>query len=88
MNVKLFPLNGRCLIERVPVEDRTDSGLFIPDIALERSAEAIVRCVPEGSELQPGDRVLVGHWHGSEVTLEGRDFVLIPEKKILAVMED
>lgn len=93
--MKLRPLNDRILIKRIPSEDKTAGGLFIPDNAKEKPQEGEVVAVGEGRhlengtvrplEVKKGDRVIFRKYAGNEVTLEGVEHIILREDEILAV---
>ena len=93
--MKLRPLNDRILIKRVPSEDKTKGGLFIPENAKEKPQEGEVIAVGEGRhlengtvrplEVKKGDRVIFRKYAGNEVTLEGVEHIILREDEILAV---
>jgi chaperonin GroES len=92
------PLHDRVLVQRVPSEEKTSSGLIIPASAKEKPLEAIVRAVGPGKradngELVPmdvaeGDRVLFGKYSGSEISLNGEEHLILREDEILAVITE
>ena len=89
------PLNDRVLIKRIPSEEKTAGGLFIPDNAKEKPQEGMVIAVGEGKhldngkvralEIKVGERVFFRKYAGNEVTLESVEHVLLREDEILAV---
>jgi chaperonin GroES len=91
------PLYDRVLARRVPPEDKTSGGLFIPDNAKEKPLEAVVVAVGSGKLLangtvQPiavkaGDNILVAKYAGSDIKLVGNDHLILREDDILAVLE-
>ena len=93
--MKLRPLNDRILIKRIPSEDKTAGGLFIPDNAKEKPQEGEVVAVGEGRhlengkvrplEVKKGDRVFFRKYAGNEVTLDGTEHVILKEDEVLAV---
>lgn len=90
------PLGDRVLVERIAAEQKTSGGILIPDNAKEKPAEGNVIAVGHGKVLengtrQPvsvavGDKVLFGKWSGSEVKLNGKDYLLVKEDEIMAVL--
>lgn len=96
MGVK--PLQDRVLVQRLQGEEKTASGLIIPDTAKEKPLEAIVRAVGPGKradngELIPltiaeGDKVLFGKYSGTEITLGGKEHLILREDEILAIITD
>jgi chaperonin GroES len=92
------PLHDRVLIERLAGEEKTASGLIIPDTAKEKPLEGIVRAVGAGKRndagelvaltVQEGDKVLFGKYSGTEITLQGNEHLILREDEILAVIND
>jgi chaperonin GroES len=95
-SMKLRPLQDRVLIRRIEQEAKTSGGIIIPDTAQEKPMEGEVIAVGPGARdengrLQPldveaGDRVLFGKWSGSEIKLDGEDFVIMKETDIMGVI--
>jgi chaperonin GroES len=95
--MKFSPLHDRVLVRRIEGEDKTKGGLIIPDSAKEKPAEAEVIAVGEGArkesgELIPmvvktGDRILFGKWSGTEVKIEGEDYLIIKESDVLGILQ-
>jgi len=91
------PLHDRVLVKRIDNEQKTASGLFIPDSASkEKPNEAVVVAVGPGQrtddglrelQVKSGDRVLFGKYSGDEVKLDGVEHVILRETDILAVIE-
>ena len=94
MNIR--PLHDRVLVKRVDEEEQVRGGIIIPDTAKEKPQEAEVVAVGPGKlqedgsrspiDVKKGDRVLVGKYSGSEIKLDGEDFVILREDEILAVI--
>jgi chaperonin GroES len=90
------PLHDRVLVRRIEGEEKTKGGLIIPDSAKEKPAEGEVIACGEGArkdsgELIPmgvkaGDRILFGKWSGTEVKIDGEDFIIMKESDILGIM--
>jgi chaperonin GroES len=95
MNVK--PLHDRILIKRLESEEKTKSGIIIPDNAKEKPLEAQVVAVGSGKVLnngtvlkpsvKPGDRVLIGKYSGSEIKIGGVEHVIVNEDDIYGIIE-
>jgi chaperonin GroES len=93
----LKPLGDRLVVRAVEPEETTKSGLVLPDTAKEKPQEGKVlavgtgRVLEDGSvkalEVKKGERILYGKYAGSEVSLEGEDFLILREEDVLAVME-
>ena len=90
------PLHDRVLVRRIEGEDKTKGGLIIPDTAKEKPAEGEVIALGEGARkdsgeliapsVKVGDRVLFGKWSGTEVTLEGKELLIMKESDIMGVI--
>jgi chaperonin GroES len=91
------PLHDRVLVRRIEGEEKTKGGLIIPDSAKEKPAEGEVIAVGEGARrdsgelispaVKAGDRVLFGKWSGSEVTLDGQEYLIMKETDILGIID-
>ncbi|EAY05069.1 hypothetical protein TVAG_191660 [Trichomonas vaginalis G3] len=91
------PLDDRVLVKRVDRPNKTASGIIIPDALKGKHNEATVIAVGPGHRekdgtitpmtLQVGDRVVLADWSGSEVKLDGKEFIVYREDDILAVLE-
>ncbi len=89
MNIK--PLSDRVLIEPKPAEEKTASGLFIPDTAKEKPLEGTVVAVGPGTkevtmEVKKGDTVLYGKYAGTEVHADGKDYIIMRQSDVLAII--
>jgi len=89
MNIK--PLADRVLIEPAEAETKTASGLFIPDTAKEKPQRGTVIAVGNGKkdepmELNTGDVVLYGKYAGTEINVEGKDYLMMRQSDVLAVL--
>lgn len=95
--MKFRPLQDRILVKRLQGEDKTASGIIIPDNAKERPSEGKVIAVGAGKslddgsrrkvDLEVGDKVLFGKYSGTEVKLDGEEHLIMREEDILAVMK-
>ena len=93
----LKPLADRIVVKRLEAQDKTKSGLVLPDSAKEKPQEGKVVAVGTGRllddgaikplEIKTGDRVLYGKYSGTEVTLEGQDYLILREEDVLAVVQ-
>ena len=91
------PLHDRVLVRRVEAEEKTAGGIIIPDSAKEKPAEGEVIAVGEGAynedgdrikpDVKAGDRVLFGKWSGTEVKIDGTEFLIMKESDIMGVLE-
>ena len=94
---KIRPLQDRVIVQRVESEDKTASGLYIPDAAKEKPQQGKVIAVGKGKvredgslsplDLKSGDRVLFGKYAGTEIKIENNDFLILREDDILGVLE-
>ena len=92
----LTPLHDRVLVERVESEEKTAGGLIIPDSAKEKPSEGIVVATGEGArkdsgELIPmavkaGDKILFGKWSGTEVSVDGKELLMMKEADIMGIL--
>ena len=95
--MKLRPLQDRILVQRIEEEERTKGGIIIPDTAKEKPAEGKVAAVGNGKvgedgkrvklEIKKGDRILFGKYSGTEVKIEGEEFLIMREDDVLGVIE-
>jgi len=95
--MKLRPLQDRILVQRVEEEKTTKGGIIIPDTAKEKPAEGKVVAVGNGKlgddgkrvalEIKVGDRILFGKYSGTEVKIEGEDYLIMREDDVLGVIE-
>ncbi len=89
--LNIQPLADRVVIEPAPAETKTASGIIIPDSAKEKPQEGIVVAVGNGKKDEPmtvavGDKVLYGKYSGTELKLEGKDYLIMREADILAII--
>ncbi len=94
--MKIRPLNDRVLVKRLEEEEKTKGGIIIPDSAKEKPAEGEVVAVGPGKlddkgkrvpvELKAGDRVLFSKYGGTDVKLDGEDYLIMREDDILGVV--
>jgi len=95
--MKIVPLNDKILVERLEAEDKTTGGIILPDTAKEKPKQGKVLSVGEGKALEngkraafqvkTGDRVLFTSYAGNEITHEGKEFLIMTEDDILAVVD-
>ncbi len=97
MAINIKPLHDRVIIRRIEdATDKTAGGLFIPDTAKEKPQEGEVIAAGEGKykedgtrqvlDVKAGDRVLFGKYSGSEIKLDGEEFIIMREDEILGVI--
>ena len=95
--MKFRPLHDRVMIRRVDPEGRTTGGIIIPDTAQEKPMEGEIVAVGPGArnetgkvvplDVKPGDRILFGKWSGSEVKLDGVEYLIMKESDIMGIIE-
>jgi len=90
-SVNIKPLADRVVIEPAAAETKTTSGIIIPDTAKEKPQRGTVVAVGTGLKDQPmtvkvGDSVLYGKYSGTEVSIEGKDFLIMKESDIYAIL--
>ena len=95
--MKLRPLQGRILVQRVKEEEKTKGGIIIPDTAKEKPVEGRViaagigKLSEEGNrialEVKKGDRILFGKYSGSEVKIEGEEYLIMREDDVLGIID-
>lgn len=95
--MKIRPLQDRILVQRLAEEEKTKGGIIIPDTAKEKPAEGKVVSVGNGKlgddgkriplEIKKGDSILFGKYSGTEVTIEGKEYLIMREDDILGVIE-
>ncbi|OMP32657.1 co-chaperone GroES [Mangrovimonas sp. DI 80] len=91
MGLNIKPLADRVLIEPVEAETKTASGIIIPDTAKEKPQKGKVIAVGNGTKDEPttvqvGEMVLYGKYAGTELKLEGKDYLIMRESDILAIV--
>ncbi|MBR9987199.1 MAG: co-chaperone GroES [Desulfosarcina sp.] len=95
--MKLRPLQDRILVQRVEEENKTKGGIIIPDTAKEKPAEGKVKAVGNGKvgedgkrvalEIKVGNRILFGKYSGTEVKIDGEEYLIMREDDVLGVIE-
>lgn len=95
--MKFRPLGDRVVVRRVKEEQKTAGGIIIPDTAQEKPQEGEIIAVGSGAlddhgkrvipEVKSGDFILFGRWSGSEVKIDGEEFLIMKEAEIMGVIE-
>ncbi len=90
-NVKVKPLADRVLVQPMEAEEKTSSGIYIPDTAKEKPQKGTIIAVGPGTkdvpmEVKVGDVVLYGKYAGTEITIDGKDYLIMKQSDILAVI--
>lgn len=96
--IKLRPLGDRIVVEPMEAEEKTKGGIILPDTAKEKPQEGKVVAVGKGKtddngklipmEVKVGDKVLYGKYAGTEITIEGKEYMILKEEDVLAIVED
>ena len=91
MSLNIRPLADRVVIEPAPAEEKTASGIIIPDTAKEKPQRGTVVAVGPGKKDEPtsvkvGETVLYGKYAGTEINIEGGEYLIMRESDILAVV--
>ena len=96
MGLSLKPLADRVVVEPAPAEDKSAGGIILPDTAQEKPQQGTVVAIGPGKAsdagtivdmtVKAGDKVLYGKYSGTEIALEGTDYVIMRESDILAVL--
>jgi chaperonin GroES len=94
--MKFRPLHDRVVVKRIAAEDKTASGIIIPDTAKEKPSQGEVVAVGPGGrdeagqlipiDLKVGDRVLFGKWSGTEIKIDGAELLIMNESDIMGVV--
>ena len=95
-DVNIRPLHDRLLVRRMKEEEKTAGGIIIPDTAKEKPMHAKVVAVGSGLkgedgsvtplDVKKGDKVLIGKWSGTEITLDNVDYVIVKESDIMGIV--
>jgi chaperonin GroES len=96
--MKFRPLHDRVVLKRIEAEEKTSGGIIIPDTAKEKPQEGEVVAVGPGGrdeagklipiDLRAGDRVLFGKWSGTEVKIDGVDYLVMKESDVMGVLTE
>ena len=94
--MKIRPLHDRIVVQRLEQETKTASGIVIPDQAAEKPDQGVVKAVGNGKvgddgkvrplDVKKGDRVLFGKYAGTEIKIDGEEFLMMREEDILGVL--
>jgi chaperonin GroES len=95
--MQIKPLHDRVLVEPLEAEEKTSGGIIIPDTAKEKPMEGKIVAVGSGAkdddgkvtplDVAKGDRILYGKWSGTEVKVDGDDYLIMKESDIMGVIE-
>ncbi|MEO0330452.1 MAG: co-chaperone GroES [Bacteroidota bacterium] len=89
--VNITPLADRVLVEPAAAEEKTASGIIIPDTAKEKPQKGSIVAIGTGKKDEPltvkvGDQVLYGKYAGTEITVDGKDYLMMRESDIFAIV--
>jgi chaperonin GroES len=97
-SMKFRPLHDRVVLTRIDAEEKTAGGIIIPDTAKEKPQQGKVVAVGPGGrdengklvpiDLKVGDRVLFGKWSGTEVKIEGVEYLIMKESDVMGVLTE
>jgi chaperonin GroES len=95
--MKIVPLNEKIVVERLEADDRTAGGIILPDTAKEKPKQGKVISLGDGKllddgkraafQVKAGDRVLFSSYSGNEVTVDGKEYLIMTEDDVLAVVD-
>ena len=98
MSTSIRPINDRIIVQRIEEQEQMRGGLYIPDTAREKPQEGKVIAVGNGKllengtrtpiDIKAGDKVLFGKYAGTEVKLDGEEYLILREDDVLGVIED
>jgi chaperonin GroES len=97
-SMKFRPLHDRVVVKRIDAEEKSAGGIIIPDTAKEKPSQGEVIAVGPGGrdeagklvplDVQVGNRVLFGKWSGTEVKIDGVEYLIMKESDIMGILED
>jgi len=97
VKMKVRPLHDRVIVKRVEEEEKTKGGIIIPDTAKEKPVEGLITAVGDGKvgddgkkiamDVKEGDKVLFGKYAGTEIKIEGEEYLIMREDDIIAIIE-
>ena len=96
--MKFRPLHDRVVVKRIDAEEKTTGGIIIPDTAKEKPQQGEVVAVGPGGrdeagklvpiDVNAGDRILFGKWSGTEVKIDGVEYLIMKESDVMGVLVD
>ncbi len=96
--MKLRPLGDRLVVEPLEAEEKTKGGIILPDTAKEKPQEGKVVAAGKGKldengktvamEVKVGDKILYGKYSGTEITVDGKEYMILREEDVLAVVDE
>ena len=95
--MKFRPLHDRVVVRRLEAEEKTAGGIIIPDTAKEKPMEGEIVAAGPGArdetgklvplDVKEGDRILFGKWSGTEIKLDGVEYLIMKESDIMGILE-
>lgn len=95
--MKIVPLNDKIVVERLEADDKTAGGIILPDTAKEKPKQGKVISLGDGKlletgkraafQVKAGDKVLFSSYAGNEVTVDGKEYLVMTEDDVLAVVD-
>ena len=95
--MKFRPLHDRVVVRRLEGEEKSKGGIIIPDTAKEKPQEGEIVAVGPGArdeagklvplDVRPGDRILFGKWSGTEVKIDGEEFLIMKESDVMGIVD-
>src|SRR5215470_901226 len=96
--MKFRPLHDRVVVKRIDAQEKSSGGIIIPDTAKEKPSQGEVIAVGPGGrdeagklvplDVQVGNRVLFGKWSGTEVKIDGVEYLIMKESDIMGILEE
>jgi chaperonin GroES len=96
--MKFRPLHDRVVVKRIDAEEKSSGGIIIPDTAKEKPSQGEVIAVGPGGrddagkiipmELKAGNRILFGKWSGTEVKIDGTEYLIMKESDVMGILDD
>jgi chaperonin GroES len=96
--MKFRPLHDRVVVKRLDAEEKSIGGIIIPDTAKEKPSQGEVIAVGPGGrdeagkliplDLKVGDRILFGKWSGTEVKIDGTEYLIMKESDVMGVLDE
>jgi chaperonin GroES len=96
--MKFRPLHDRVVVKRIDAEEKSAGGIIIPDTAKEKPSQGEIIAVGPGGrdeagklvplDVKTGDRILFGKWSGTEVKIDGVEYLIMKESDIMGILEE
>jgi chaperonin GroES len=96
--MKFRPLHDRVVVKRIDAEEKSKGGIIIPDTAQEKPSQGEIIAIGPGGrdeagklipiDVRVGDHILFGKWSGTEVKIDGTDYLIMKESDVMGVIEE